>query len=468
MSAKIVVVGAGPAGLCSALVLSRAGHQVTLIERDSVTDGSPETALAWERGGVPHFESPHAFIPRGRLEMRETLPDVYEELLNQNARQLPFLPQQGPPQAGDEALTYLGVRRPMIEWALRRALLRDRLVDVVSGTRATGLLVESGQVPRVSGVVHGAGATACDLVIDAGGRRSPLAGWLRQAGATLPVQTTEVGSVYYSRYFQMLPGSELPPLSASLGPRGDLGYCAFVTFPGDNQTFGYVLNVPTSQPEFRVLRHPAAFSAFCREVPQLRDWVDLDFARPVTDVVPMGSLQNSIIGWNDGGRPAATGLLPVSDAWIHTDPTFALGLCNSLIHARAIGSALSRHGANVEDVALDYFTQAIPEAEECYRLASAIAEARHRRWAGDLAFGRDSNLAFFIMVAGGVAAQHDAEIFRRVVRRNGFLDRTSVMEEDEEMLARIERIFMDKRSAPPPAPDRETMLHHLTDALGHQ
>ena len=85
---SVTVIGAGIAGLGAALVLSRHGYRVTLLEQDSFEHGTAGAAAHWRRAGIPHFLQPHAFIPRGRLEMREHLPDVYQALLAAGAHEV--------------------------------------------------------------------------------------------------------------------------------------------------------------------------------------------------------------------------------------------------------------------------------------------------------------------------------------------------------------------------------------------
>ena len=60
---QIVVVGAGVAGLGTSLMLSKAGHSVTLLERDPAPPEDPEEAWSsWERKGVPQARLAHVFL----------------------------------------------------------------------------------------------------------------------------------------------------------------------------------------------------------------------------------------------------------------------------------------------------------------------------------------------------------------------------------------------------------------------
>src|SRR5215207_8812314 len=120
---KLVVAGGGVAGLAAALAVARAGHEAVVLERDLVpADGSPQGAFDVGRRGIPHYLQPHAFLPRGRRLLSDWAPDVLDTLLDAGADPQDLaLKLRGPRQPGDEDLVYLWVRRPIIEWALRRA-----------------------------------------------------------------------------------------------------------------------------------------------------------------------------------------------------------------------------------------------------------------------------------------------------------------------------------------------------------
>lgn len=114
------------AGLSAALMIARNNHDVVLVERDPVSPSEqPFAAFNWPRKGIAHFQQPHAFLPRGRVEMRRHLPDVYSALIAAGAAEVEVwrkLPG-GRITAEDRDIVYLSVRRPLIEAALRNAVL---------------------------------------------------------------------------------------------------------------------------------------------------------------------------------------------------------------------------------------------------------------------------------------------------------------------------------------------------------
>ena len=291
---SIAVLGGGIAGLSAALLLARDGHRVTLIERDDLYAGDALDSPGWNRKGIPHFLQPHAFIPRGRAELQTLLPDIYDELLAAGAhdvdvrRKLP-----GPPLASDVELQYLAVRRPLIEWALRRAVRAEPAIECHAQTRVSGVDVVHG---RITAVRAGDFIMEVDLAVDALGRRSPAVGWLAAATGEpeAPPETSDCRVIYYSRYYRQRPGFDLPDGPWLLSPRGDLGYIGYASFPGDNGAFAGLLAVPTGVAEWQGFKNATVFEAAVAQIPALRAWIDPGGVDPITDVLPMAGLRNSI------------------------------------------------------------------------------------------------------------------------------------------------------------------------------
>jgi 2-polyprenyl-6-methoxyphenol hydroxylase-like FAD-dependent oxidoreductase len=447
----VTVLGGGVAGLAAALHLARDGHDVTVIERDRLDASGPAIdSPSWDRRGIPHFLQPHAFIPRGRLELRDHLRDVYDDLLAAGAhdveswRKLP-----GPIEPGDEELQYLGVRRPLLEWAFRRAVHRQPGIEVRDAAIADRLPDDA------------------DLVVDALGRRSPTATWLAAAGApTTPVESSDCGVVYLCRYFRCLDGFDLPDGPWVLSPRGDLGYLGYATFPGDNRTFSALLAIPTGVSEWRGLTDEARWDAAVAAIPGLRQWVEPEGTEPITPVLPMAGLRNALRHHDVAIGPL---LAPIGDALGHTDPTLAHGLSFALVHARELAAALRAH-ADVGDAVGSYLEAVRPALRERYDLATGLDDQRHRMWLGEAVDpGRqDSAYELFSVVAASAAALADPEVFRVAVRRIGLLDSTAVLNDDIAMRNRIEAIFSELRSTPrpPPGPSRDEMVAIATGPGG--
>jgi 2-polyprenyl-6-methoxyphenol hydroxylase-like FAD-dependent oxidoreductase len=452
---KLVVAGGGVAGLAASLAVARAGHEAVVLERDLVhSDGSPHGAFDVERRGIPHYFQPHAFLPRGRRLLSDWAPDVLEALLDAGADpQDVALKLRGPRRPDDEELVYLWVRRPVIEWALRRAAAAEPAIQIRAGVRVTGLLTSENGAGRATGVAVDAGdPVRGDLVVDALGRYRCPPGWPRAAG-----EPTDSEAIY-CRYFELREGVE--HLDAPvLNPRGDLGYMGFNTFRGDNRTLAVIVLTPAADRELRVLRHEPAWQAACAAITPLDVMTSADYARPITDVMPMGGLMNV----DRTGDPLVSGIVAAGDAFCHTDPAFAYSLSFALAHAQSLARALAE-APDLDAIVERYRADAGPEARERHVLVCATDAARSLRWSGEqLEIGRrDSCYPLFSFAGALAAAPHDDAVLRRTIRRIGLLDRTAVFDEDDALQERIETILGQQARPPsPPGPPREELLARL-------
>ena len=440
---RIVVAGAGMAGLATALALARAGHSVQLVERDALnTSDDPNEAFRWNRKGIAHFQQPHAFLPRSRRELKQLFPDVYSALLDAGASDYSIAEKiRGERRREDDELVYLSVRRPVIEWALRKAVLSESQVEVRQA-RVTDLLLEVGEAPKVSGVALDSGERLqADLVVDAQGRTSSFPAKLANAGVRIPTETSSTHIVYYSRYFQMKPGRVFPRGPWLTTPRGDFGYAGYSSFTGDNGTFALVFAIGSWDRELRLLQHEAAWDAAAKSIKRLAELTDPEFAEPVTPVLAMGELQNTLRRFVDDGKPLVRGFVPVGDSLCHLDPTFALGLSFAIIHAKELRNAIG-NASGADSILPEYWKAIYPETRERFDYSVAADEARARMWRGEKldVFHAAGAYPIFTMVAASMAALQDDDVLRKTMRRIGFLDRMSVFDDDPALHRKIEGI----------------------------
>jgi 2-polyprenyl-6-methoxyphenol hydroxylase-like FAD-dependent oxidoreductase len=452
---RFVIAGGGFAGLSAALALGRRDHQVLLVERDVVDPATDfRAAFAAERNGIPHYLQPHSFLPRGRRVLLDSAPDIYETLIEVGADPQDLAEKlRGPREAGDEDLVYLWVRRPVIEWALRHAVVAEPNVEVRTGIQVRGLELSGDASCRAIGVaVDGGEVIDGDVVVDALGRYRCPTGWPRPRA-----EPSDTGAIYYCRYFELAPGVEHMD-APILNPRGDLGYMGFNTFRGDNRTFAVILLAPSRDRALRILRHESVWEEACRMITPLDAMTSPDYGRPITEVMPMGGLMNV----ERTSDPTVRGLVAVGDALCHTDPAFAYGLSFALVQGEVLALAASE--APEIDAVVDSYRGAVArEVHERYELSCATDDARARRWSGeslDLT-KRDGCYPLFSLAGAVAAAPYDDHVLRRTVRRIGLLDRTSVFDNDVRLHDRIESILSTHRPTPP-GPPREELLARLT------
>lgn len=113
----------------------------------------------------------------------------------------------------DDLFESITVRRPVFEPALRRTAESEPGVTFACPATAEGLLIDaSSGVLRVRGVRADGGATLeADVVLDCGGRRTPVPGWLAAAGVEIPTESQDCDTTYHTRYFRLAPSSSMDP-----------------------------------------------------------------------------------------------------------------------------------------------------------------------------------------------------------------------------------------------------------------
>jgi 2-polyprenyl-6-methoxyphenol hydroxylase-like FAD-dependent oxidoreductase len=351
MSERLVILGAGIAGLCTALALAPTGRRIVMLERDAPPpEGDPFDG--WNRRGATQLRHSHAFLARLRKLIADEHPALLAALREAGARELRFadaLP--GPiqpiyrPEPADEEMAIIVSRRTTLETVIRRHVEAAENVTIRSGAFVSGLMSERDAEGRLvaKGLRLADGEEIpADIVVDAGGRGSPMIDWLAAAGVTPPEEAEDCAILYYTRFYRLAEGQGDPP-RGRLAATGDLGYLKFGVFPADNGTFSITLAVPEVEEALRAaVVRPAVFDAICERLPGVAAWTDPARGQPVSKVHAMGDLQSRWRHFAPNGAPLMLGLFCVGDSLVRTNPLFGRGCSFAAIEAHILRDVLAK------------------------------------------------------------------------------------------------------------------------------
>ncbi|MEM7000266.1 MAG: NAD(P)/FAD-dependent oxidoreductase [Pseudomonadota bacterium] len=360
---KVALVGAGVAGLYTALALSRRGFEVDIYERDvpPPAGDADQAFFNWQRRGAAQFRHPHAFLGLMCSTLEANYPDLLDEIFATGARRVDFkdmvppgLLQEYRPEPGDEELWVLMCRRATMETVLRSYVARQPGININNTTYVTGVdTARDGPTGplRVTGLGltdranHNQRSTLNpDLVVDATGRASKFRQWLQLQGATIPERNEDAEIVYYTRHYRLHPGIEEPNRHDHEPFAGDLGYMKYGVFPGEDGHFAVIICVPNHETELRAaIKTPAHFDAICMQIPGLRPWLDSSQSSATTPSFGIGDIHAV---WRDFVRdeqPELLNYFAVGDAAVRTNPLYGRGCSTGILHAHLLAEVLAEH-----------------------------------------------------------------------------------------------------------------------------
>jgi 2-polyprenyl-6-methoxyphenol hydroxylase-like FAD-dependent oxidoreductase len=457
----IVVVGAGIGGLSSALALARAGHRVTLVERD---DGpmpdNVEDAFEWDRRGAPQVRHPHVFLGLAQTILRDHFPDVFHTLSDLGVEPAPLGEQERSRLdaatiaviTADRDLRMLPCRRTTFEWVMRRAMLAQPGIELRLGHGVSGLELARDRHgrARVTGVTLEDGTTrSADVVVVTTGRRSHLPAWLAPHGVEIAETESDAGVVYFSRFYRSDRDEGFgfrASLAAGIGA-GVIG--------SDAGTYSVTAVVDRADKELRALLSESdRFEAIIRLLPELDD-VTAAAGEPIHPVHWMTGLVNRTRSFVDtDGDPLVVGLFACGDAHTCTNPAYGRGQALALRQAVQLtevlgdcpdlGAAGRAYEALAEETVVPWYRFSV--LTDAMR-AAAVARGG---WEG----GADFDLG--AVFTGGVP---DPERVRTVMRVFNLLEPPSVL---MELMATAERPADGQPARPrpprPKGPTRDDLL----------
>ena len=326
------VLGGSIAGLLAARALADHARRVVVIERDEVNvDGR-------SRAGVPQDRQVHVLLPGGRRWLEHWLPGLTRDLQDRGA--VLSGPGQfvqytdGRPQVHEQPL--LTASRPLLESRIRARVLALPNVSALQ-SQVTGLEYRDRRVTAVRYRARGADRVlAADLVVDAMGRASRMAGWLEDDGYDVPpLQRLATSINYASALFKRTQPHVLSAAVAMFSPPYPVDGAAVAGIGAieNDQWIVLLMGYDDSHPGRRL----EAFQDTCTKLPA-------GFAEATRDAVTgkvytyhqADSRRRDFDG--QGRFPA--GLLSVGDAVASFNPIYAQGMSAAALHASCLAEYL--------------------------------------------------------------------------------------------------------------------------------
>jgi 2-polyprenyl-6-methoxyphenol hydroxylase-like FAD-dependent oxidoreductase len=490
MTQSVAVVGAGIAGMCTALSLAKQGFKVTIFERDIPPPGgdADQAFFEWQRRGAAQFRHPHAFLGLMCSILEEHHPELLQDFFDAGARRMsfedtvpPHLMDQYKPEPGDEKLWILLCRRATMETVLRRYTERVGNIEIHNATYVTGVQTEH----RADGThVTGLELTdrhndnqkshyTADLYIDASGRASKFRRWFEEQGINISEQRNDAEIVYYTRHYKLKPGVQEPSRHENERAAGDLGYMKYGVFPGDGGNFAIIICVPNGETELRTaIKKGENFDAICRNIPGLVPWIAADKAEATTPSFGIGEIHAVWRDFVEDGKPVLLDFFAVGDSSARTNPLYGRGCSVGILHGQILADVL----ANTQDPtvrALQFaeqtkerigpiFDASLSEDKNGIKRAEAVMLGQSRDKADSLKkwFG----LAFGDALAA--AANEKIHVFRGMMRTVNLVEKPGEFLQDGQVKRTIFRYMLRGRKRNAKArvqrgPDRQAMLKQV-------
>jgi hypothetical protein len=268
---------------------------------------------------------------------------------------------------------------------------------------------------------------------------------------------------YFSRHYRVRRAVELP---GPVTTRIVVGLDEFTVgiWGADNGAMQLAVVPLASDHRFKTLRHPKVFEAVLGTVPTYAAW--LDVLDPITDVFPMGAVNNTMRRLVVGGTPVATGVVAIGDSVCTTNPTLGRGPTLALMGVADLLDTIDKHSDDrgTQAIALDKLVaeHILPYYEDQAAIDSArLAILRHRIFDASLPPAPpvfSDRITFEQLRTGALL---DPTVFRAFWKVMGMISRPAEVYTDPDIVALTQEVLRHHARAPMLQPTREQLLAAL-------
>ncbi|HTK08800.1 MAG TPA: hypothetical protein VL485_16640 [Ktedonobacteraceae bacterium] len=338
-----LVIGASMAGLLAARVLSDYFEQVTVIERDPLSDD------ARIRKSVPQGQHTHILLHKGVEIINNLFPDLYPSLEADGAQPIDAINDFYWFHFGvwklrfNGSMRIYGQTRPLLEYHVRRCVAARPNVRIIDTAEVLGIVDDTknhagiiGARVRIRNRANGEGYLETNLIVDASGRGSQTPRWLTELGYP-PIDETQIkiGVGYASRIYRR--PANFHPKVFGLYP-----------WPVDRTRYGYL--IPIEGNAFSVTLsgylpdHPpadeAGFLEFARGLSQPDIYEILKVSEPLGPITLFKYPVNKRRHYEHSTLP--NGLVVLGDAVCGFNPINAQGMTIAALGAQTLLNCLEQ------------------------------------------------------------------------------------------------------------------------------
>ena len=258
--------------------------------------------------------------------------------------------------------------------------------------------------------------------------------------------------MYYGRHFRSGDGSVPPAFGGLLQPYGSV---SVLTLPADNGTWGVGVITSSKDAALRGMLKVDCWQKVVGAFPLVAHWID---AEPITDVKLMARIEDRQRNYIVDGKPVATGVLALADAWACTNPSLGRGISIGIVHAAALRSLLQEVSLdNTRELAMRWDELTIETVQPHF--VDTLSFDRHRLAEIEAAIDghtyETDDPGWNLGTALATSIVRDPDLLR------GFIEVASLLDTGANVVSRpgiAERAIALADPTPLPGPDRTELL----------